>query len=163
MRTPRAPSVRRSIGQIVDDPSHDGLKVSDIIDTLEKHHREIITVDLEEIVYIGLVKIAGEVCSLRSRAVPAGQGELFDGYKIAPLLATRIRVENGSSVVHKHVTNMSIAEARRYLEAHLKARSVPKRIEALAQLLDELGNIKGKPNATIGELWETRKAEAAVG
>jgi hypothetical protein len=153
-----APQVCSLLAAIKGKVAHKGATSEDIITTLRKDHPDAIKIETADILHIGLIQLANQVCRLRSGGATSAQLEMFAEYGVPKMITLRIDDGKGVRKVHKAVGALTIAEARQHVSEHTKPRPrSSEEVKELARLIDDVKTF-GTERSTIDECWAKKRA-----
>jgi hypothetical protein len=160
-RKRRAPQVRNYLAMIKGKVARKGATSDEIVAILTKDHSNAIRAETADILHIGLIKLANDVCSLRTGAAKnSTQLEMFAEYGTGPMVTLRIQDAKGRvRRVHKSVDALTLAEARKHVIEHTKQRpKLPKEITELARLVDDVAKYGKSDASSLSECWQAKYA-----
>jgi len=139
--------------------AHKGATSEEIIAALRREHSEIIKAETDDILHVGLIQLANQVCRLRSGGATSVQLEMFAEYAVPKMITLRTEDDKGQvRNVHKAVGALTIAEARQHVSAHMKPRPrASEEIKELARLVDDVQQF-GTERSTIEQCWAKKRA-----
>ena len=157
-RKPRAPQTRNRLAAIKNKIARKGATSEEIVAILLKEHPEVVKAEAIDIQHFGLIKLANEVCRLKSASPSSLQIEMFAEYGTGPIITLRVTDEKGAvRLVHKAVDALTKQETRYHIAEHSNPR--PKRskqIQELARLLHDLDKY-GEEDWTLERCWKKKK------
>jgi len=147
-----APETRSLIAAIKGKLAHKGAASEQIVATFKKQHLAVLEREMPDLLDMALMKITGQVHSLRPGGATSAQLEMFTEYAIPPTILIH---ETDGQRIHKSVLAMMPKAARDYIADRTKPRprKVPPEIKELVRLLDDVEPYKKSESSTIGECW----------
>ena len=160
MKDRRAPEVRTLLVKIKGRLTSKGKGISnaDAVAELVRKHGDAIHRELEDIKYLGLMKLANEACNRSSGFESTAQIEMFEEYKAPKLVYIRVVDEKGP-VTKKHFPSGSLTpgQARQLVKESIKPQPrIPERLKELARLADDMEPYKESESSTIDECWKKK-------
>jgi hypothetical protein len=96
--------------------AHKGATSDEIVAALHRDHPEAIKAETADILHIGLIQLANQVCRLRSGGSTSVQLEMFAEYGVPKMITLRLEDAKGRvRKVHKAVGALTLAEARQHV------------------------------------------------
>jgi len=154
-RKRRAPRTRNFLAAIKGKVARKGASSEEIIAALHRDHPEAIRAETDDILHIGLIKLANDICNLKSGPATSTQLEMFAEYGTGPMITLRVTDAKGRvRRVHKAVDALTKPEARQHIAEHTKPRPrQSKEITELARLVDDMDKY-GEADWTLGQCWK---------
>lgn len=121
-----------------------------------RDHPNAIRTETADILHIGLIKLANDICNLRSGPATTTQLEMFAEYRISRTVNLRVVDPKGHPQrIHKMVDVLTKPEARRHIAENTKPARPrqSKDIAELARLVDDMDKY-GEADWTLGQCWK---------
>lgn len=160
MSKTRAAKTRAEIHEIINNMPAEGRTSLEIVKLLLKRKGKIVQTELSEILEIGLTKIVGDVFRWRAAKVPAAQLELFEVFRIPKTYSIR---EAGKKPVHKKREEMTLHDARLFVEQHEMPRTQSREVEEVTRAILFAESEKAKPTDKLVDVWERAKGSGSGG
>lgn len=155
-RKRRAPQVRNYLAAIKSKVARKGASSEEIVAILMRDHPNAIRTETTDILHIGLIKLANDICSLRSGPATSTQFEMFAEYGTGRMVNLRVMDSKGRvRRIHKMVDALTKPEARRHIDENTKPARPrqSKEIAELARLVDDMDKY-GEADWTLGQCWK---------
>ncbi len=155
-----APQVCSLLAVIKGKVAHKGATSEEIVAALRKEHPEAIKAELDDILHVGLIQLANQVCRLRSGGATSAQLEMFAEYGVPKMITLRVEDTKGRvRNIHKAVGALTLAEARQHVSEHTKPRPrMSDEVKELARLVDDVQGFAKSERSTIDECWVRKHA-----
>lgn len=155
-----APQVCSLLGVIKGKVAHKGATSEEIVAALRKSHPGAIEAEKADILHIGLIQLANQVCRLRGGGSSSAQLEMFAEYGVEKMITLRTEDAKGRvRKVHKAVGSLTLAEARQHVSEHTKPRPrISEQVKELARLIDDIQEFKESELSTIDYCWAKKRA-----
>lgn len=159
MARTRAPEIRNLLAAISAEHAIDGITSAEMVSILKKDHASAIENEGQDVLDIGLMKLAASVCSRRS-AAPSVQLELFEEYGVPDLLTLTEHTAGGVCKIHKAIGSMTLTEVGDYIAEHRRPRArFSEKVKELARLKTELSEFAEAETSTVNECWAAKVAK----
>src|ERR1700719_3949565 len=90
-----APQVCSLLAVIKGKVARKGATSEEIVAILRKDHAEAIKAETADILHIGLIQLASQVCRLRSGGATSAQLEMFAEYGVPKMITLRVEDDKG--------------------------------------------------------------------
>ncbi len=128
-----------------------GLTNFEIVKALRKSNENIVQLEREDIIEIGLAKLVVEVSKWRSGAQSSTQIELFKEYDLPKTYTIRIP---GKKPIHKKLNDVTYQDAKIFVEQHEKPPIQSHEVAEVARFLEFAESVKAKPTDRLVDIWE---------
>ncbi|MFZ1008884.1 MAG: hypothetical protein WAN65_18740 [Candidatus Sulfotelmatobacter sp.] len=155
-RKRRAPQVRNHLAAIKSKVARKGASSEEIVAILTRDHPNAIRTETADILHIGLIKLANDICSLRSGPATTAQLEMFAEYGTGRMVNLRVPDSKGRvQRIHKMVDALTKPEARNHIAENTKPARPrqSKQIAELVRLVDDMDKY-GEADWTLGQCWK---------
>lgn len=155
----RYPETRNVVAAVKARMARKGADTTQIVQEIIKKHLDVLDRERLDHYATSLTKLVGGT-SGEKVSVPAGQLEMFDDYKLGPLI--HLHLADGSRE-HRLLNTVSHREIATHIEiVTAPKQNPPKRSDhenyKLVRLLDDLEPYKQSDDSTIGESWDALRA-----
>lgn len=157
MKKIRAPKFRAECYTVLRSMPKAGITAEDLVKKVRKIKPEVIEGDLQDIIETGLIKIASETLA-KLPSIPAAQTELFKEYAMPTRFSIR---RHGKKPIHIDIKDMTVQDARLFLDQHGPRESISKKVLAVARFLKLADKLKAKPTDRIIDIWERAKGSGS--
>jgi hypothetical protein len=150
----KAPQVKACLSRIARELAPEGTSSAQIVRAFvkDKNYEKLIDDESADILQIGLLKLANDMCAVRRSGRDEAQLDIFGVYPMSPILSWR--AADGSGVHKKAREYMNLDEMKDFLSAHAR-RTKPqsKNQEIIGRLVSDCENLKLAGTATATECW----------
>jgi hypothetical protein len=155
-RRKRAPKSRARVIEINAKFANKGATAPQIIAEVRAKYPEIIRVEKDDLIDLGLGSILNSVTNLKGGNGSTVQVPVFPGFDVPHTVTLRAGLK-------KHVDTMTKAELRQYVTDHPKPK--PKQSKPRLELARLFEQVKpfGADNWTVAACWKAAKAHRAAG
>jgi len=157
-RKRRAPQTRNHLAAIKNRLARKGATSEEIVAVFLSEHPEVVRAESKDIQHFGLIKLANEVCNLKSAATNNVQLEMFQEYQTGQVVTLRVTNAKGEVRLEKKaVAVLTKEEARQYIVEHSKTRPrQSKRIQEMARLLHDVDKY-GEEAWSLERCWRKKR------
>jgi hypothetical protein len=160
MKRKCAPQTRFLLSSIAAKLAEKGYTSDELVERFLRDHGDKVAAERDDVLHIGLMKIAADVGGRSAGRIPTAQTELFQEYSIGRTLALRIAGPEGNNVVRKLTTALTRPELRAYIDN----RPIPKlrnaaELAEIVRLEEDMGKAGVSDTTTVGDFWKNIHGE----
>jgi hypothetical protein len=140
-----------------------GAILDQIATTIRKEHPKVIEAEGDALIDMAIRAIANQYSNLRPGSSSSAQLEFFAEYAVSERVTIPVTDKDGvTRSASVRVDQLTLDQARRYLQAHQRAPRRSKRLIAMERLVRDVSPY-GTGASTIAECWKASKTGKASG